>query len=143
MAYISTITLPNNSVYSIKAEKDTAGNTISTYYEPKANVTSKGTSSQPVYFDSSGVATGISYTINKSVPSDAEFTDTKNTAGSTDSANKLYLVGATSQATNPQTYSDSETYVTEGAFRTRTVTLVDKVRLEYSDAESCLNFVFS
>ena len=31
--------------------------------------------------------------------------DTKNTAGSTDTSSEIYLIGATSQATNPQTYS--------------------------------------
>lgn len=38
-------------------------------------------------------------------------TDTKNTAGSTDSSSKLFLIGATSQATNPQTYSHDTAYV--------------------------------
>ena len=38
--------------------------------------------------------------------------DTKNTAGSTQSTSKLYLIGATSQAANPQTYSSSKVYVT-------------------------------
>lgn len=38
-------------------------------------------------------------------------TDTKNTAGSTDSSSKLFLVGATSQAANPQTYSHDTAYV--------------------------------
>ena len=38
-------------------------------------------------------------------------TDTKNTAGSTDSSSKLFLIGATSQATNPQTYSQNTAYV--------------------------------
>lgn len=37
--------------------------------------------------------------------------DTKNTAGSTDTDSKIYLVGATSQATNPQTYSHVEVYI--------------------------------
>lgn len=37
-------------------------------------------------------------------------TDTKNTAGSTNSTSKLYLVGAASQAANPQTYSNSDLY---------------------------------
>ena len=37
--------------------------------------------------------------------------DTKNTAGSTDSSSKLFLIGATSQAANPQTYSQDTTYV--------------------------------
>ncbi len=40
--------------------------------------------------------------------------DTKNTAGSTDSTSKLFLIGATSQAANPQTYSSSKVYVTDG-----------------------------
>lgn len=38
-------------------------------------------------------------------------TDTKNTAGSTDSSSKLYLIGATSQDENPQTYSRDTIYV--------------------------------
>lgn len=40
-----------------------------------------------------------------------ESTDTKNTAGSTDSSSKLFLIGATSQAANPQTYSQDTAYV--------------------------------
>lgn len=43
------------------------------------------------------------------------YTDTKNTAGSTNSSSKLYLIGATSQATNPVTYSNSGVYTTSGA----------------------------
>lgn len=38
-------------------------------------------------------------------------TDTKNTAGSTDSSKKLFLIGAESQAANPQTYSHDTAYV--------------------------------
>lgn len=38
-------------------------------------------------------------------------TDTKNTAGSTDTDSKIYLIGATSQGTNPQTYSHAEVFV--------------------------------
>jgi len=37
--------------------------------------------------------------------------DTKNTAGSTDSSAKLFLIGATSQAANPQTYSHDTAYI--------------------------------
>lgn len=59
------------------------------------------------------------YTIATSVPSGAVFTDTKNTAGSTNSSSKLYLIGATSQAANPQTYSNSHLYV-EGTLFTFT-----------------------
>jgi hypothetical protein len=38
-------------------------------------------------------------------------TNTKNTAGSTDTSSKIFLVGATSQAANPQTYSHDTAYV--------------------------------
>lgn len=43
------------------------------------------------------------------------YTDTKNTAGSTNSSSKLYLVGATSQAFSPVTYSNSGVYTQSGA----------------------------
>lgn len=48
-------------------------------------------------------------------------TDTKNTAGSTDTSSKIFLIGATSQATNPQTYSDNEVYVSDGNLTAKTV----------------------
>lgn len=38
-------------------------------------------------------------------------TDTKNTAGATNSSSKLFLIGATSQDENPQTYSHDTAYV--------------------------------
>ena len=37
--------------------------------------------------------------------------DTKNTAGSTDTSSKIFLIGAVSQAANPQTYSHDTVYV--------------------------------
>ena len=40
-----------------------------------------------------------------------DFTDTKNTAGATNSSGRLYLIGATSQGANPQTYSKSTVYI--------------------------------
>lgn len=43
------------------------------------------------------------------------YTDTKNTTGSTNSSSKLYLVGATSQASSPVTYSNSGVYTLSGA----------------------------
>jgi hypothetical protein len=54
-----------------------------------------------------------SHTVNADVPSGAKFTDndTKNTAGSTDTSSKIFIIGATSQAANPQTYSQDTAYV--------------------------------
>lgn len=43
------------------------------------------------------------------------YIDTKNTAGSTNSSSKLYLIGATSQASSPVTYSNSGVYTQSGA----------------------------
>lgn len=43
------------------------------------------------------------------------YTDTKNTTGSTNSSSKLYLIGATSQASSPVTYSNSGVYTQSGA----------------------------
>lgn len=61
------------------------------------------------------------HTVKKDVPSDAVFTDTKNTTGSTDTSSKIFLIGATSQAANPQTYSDNQVFVTNGALQASTV----------------------
>lgn len=47
------------------------------------------------------------------VPTDTN-TDTKNTTGATASDSKLFLVGATSQGANPQTYSNANVYATAG-----------------------------
>ena len=61
------------------------------------------------YANNSSTVNG--HTVNTDVPSDAVFTDTKNTAGSTDTSSKIFLIGATSQAANPQTYSHDTAYV--------------------------------
>ena len=51
-------------------------------------------------------------------------TDTKNTAGSTNSTSKLFLVGAGSQAANPQTFSNNQVYTTDGTlYLTKTTDL--------------------
>lgn len=39
------------------------------------------------------------------------FTDTKNTAGATNTSSKIFLIGATAQNANPQTYSHDTAYV--------------------------------
>ena len=70
-------------------------------------------------------------------------TDTKNTAGSTNSDSKLFLVGATSQAANPQTYSDSEVYTTNGTLTTaKTQVGGGAVTMEYDSTYKALKFVF-
>ena len=70
-------------------------------------------------------------------------TDTKNTAGSTNTDSKIYLIGATAQATNPQTYSDSEVYTTNGTLTTaKTQVGGGAVTMEYDSTKKALKFVF-
>ena len=63
------------------------------------------------YANDAGTVNGKTVAVN--VPADAKFTDTNtlNTAGSTDTSSKIFLIGATSQAANPQTYSHDTAYV--------------------------------
>ncbi len=84
------------------------------------------------------------YTIQTSVPSGAVFTDTKNTAGSTDTSSKIYLIGATSQAANPQTYSDNEVYATNGVLTTKKTQVGGGAcTMEYNTTTQSLDFVFA
>jgi hypothetical protein len=102
------------------------GNSSGTYYNLVRNSaldTAVGTATKGVYISSSGVATAMTYELNKTVPSDARFTDTKNTLCSINSSRKVFLIGATSQAANPQTYSHDTVFVdTDGALNSATPT---------------------
>lgn len=78
----------------------------------KLDTATAGSATRPVYF-SGGKPVACTYTLAKSVPSNAVFTDTNttNTAGSTNTSSKIFLVGATSQASAPVTYSHDTVYV--------------------------------
>lgn len=70
--------------------------------------------------------------------------DTKNTTGSTDTSSKIYLVGATSQAANPQTYSDNEVYATSGVLTTKSVQVGGTAAtMQYNSTDKCIEFVFA
>lgn len=56
----------------------------------------------------------LKYNTTDKKPYWAADSNTKNTAGSTNSTSKLFLIGATSQAANPQTYSNSAVFATNG-----------------------------
>lgn len=102
---------------------------------------SAGSATQPVYF-SGGKPVATTYTLGTSVPSGAVFTDTKNTAGSTDTSSKIYLVGATSQVANPQTYSDNQVYATNGQLNGNSVRIAEKVIMQYNSTTESLDFIF-
>lgn len=86
-----------------------------------------------------------SHTVAADVPSGAKFTDTdtKNTAGSTDTSSKIFLVGATSQAANPQTYSDNEVYATSGTLTAKEVKVGGDSGgvMRYNSATGCIEIV--
>lgn len=115
--------------YGLKVIGDNSGGAA--WFEVEGNIfcnngkynsyfTATPTSGQVVITDgTTGGTKSSGYTIAKSVPNNADFNDTKNTAGSTDTSSKIFLIGATSQAANPQTYSDNEVYVTSGTLQTK------------------------
>lgn len=74
----------------------------------KADKVTGGTSGNLVALDSNGNIT------DAGVNASSVGTDTKNTAGSTNDAAKLFIVGAKLQAANPQTYSQTNAYITAG-----------------------------
>lgn len=81
------------------------------------------------------------------------FTDTRNSAGATNTASKIYLIGATSQAANPQTYTHDTAFVgTDGHLYSNgkqvinlsdTQALANKTYNGYSLAAACARNVYS
>lgn len=59
---------------------------------------------------------GTSWVQNDYLEDTGVTTDTKNTAGATNTNNQLYLVGATTQSASTQTYTKSDVYVDGGSF---------------------------
>jgi hypothetical protein len=80
--------------------------------------------------------------VNSDVPSGALFTDTKNTAGATDTSSKIFLIGATAQSANPQTYSDDQVYATSGVLTTKSVQVgVGTVTMQYNGTKHSVEFI--
>jgi hypothetical protein len=73
--------------------------------------------------------------------------DTKNTAGSTNSESKLYLIGATTQAANPTTNSYKYTYTNNGLLSAIKLGLnlngTEKAHMEWNDTDQSIDFVFN
>ena len=63
-------------------------------------------------------------------------TDTKNTAGSSDTSSKIFLIGSTSQTANSQTYSQDTVYVgTDGCLYSNSTRLLSEI-IQSSEPES-------
>lgn len=99
----SNLVLGNTSYTALAGSTKYAGSSTqggaATSAEKLTNTSNIGNTNQPVYFTTSGVPTAISYTIDKSVPSNAVFTDTHYTthlyAGSGTAANAATTNGNT------------------------------------------------
>ena len=98
--------LQGNADTATKATQDESGNNIKATYANSFSISDHTITLKNKNGGSLGTVT---------VPDN----DTKNTAGSTDTSSKIFLIGATSQATNPQTYSDDQVYVTDGVLRAK------------------------
>lgn len=97
---------------SVRGNSSVTGNLSAT-----GKITANGGITGTLTGDASTVSGG--YTVKTNVPSGAVFTDTKNTAGSTDTSSKIFLVGALEQSANPQTYSNSNVYVQNNVVYTK------------------------
>ena len=127
--------LKNPNAVTIQA----GGATISTYDGSAAKTFNIAAST------TAGAFTISDGTTTKTVQLAGTFTDnnTKNTAGATDTSSKIYLVGATSQNDNPQTYSDNEVYATSGVLTTKKTQVGGgSVTMEYDSTYKALKFVF-
>ena len=66
-------------------------------------------------------------------------TDTKNTAGSSDTSSKIFLIGSTSQTANSQTYSQDTVYVgTDGCLYSNSTRLLSEI-IQSSEPESLID----
>ena len=86
----NTLTFGSNAFNSTTIPTTYAGSSsaggVATSAAKLSNTSKIGDTNQPVYFTANGVPAAISYTIAKSVPSDAKFTDTTYSAASTTTA---------------------------------------------------------
>ena len=105
--------------------------------------TDAGSSKKAVYFEN-GIPVEIDHSVNKDVPADAEFTDTKNTAGATNSDQKLFLIGSIEQSENPQTYSRDSTYIgSDGCLYSGNQKVITDISHKADKANSVTNVEYS
>lgn len=157
-----TVTLPsdNNTTYTftsgtngftVKPSNSTSTQTVTVTPSIANNITGSGTSGYLAKFSDSntiedGVALGsdtTTYLRNDGTWATPDNTDTKNTAGSIQDVNKLFMIGAKSQTANAITYSHTAVYATAGAFAATSYKVAEKVTLQYNNTTNALDFVFA
>ena len=136
-----------NHYVQIRADYDTAANVDHTLPGTAGTILNTGTTSYSQTYANTGTKIGT-ITINNTatdIYAPTPTSDTKNTAGSTDTSSKIYLIGATSQADSPQTYSDNEVYVTSGVLTTKSVQVggTSGGTMQYNSSTESIDFVFA
>lgn len=142
----------SNTTYSAGTGLSLSGTTFNHSNSVTAGTASEGGSTRTLAFggtfnipsvtyDAQGHITGKG-SITLTMPANPN-TDTKNTTGSTDTSSKIFLVGATSQAANPQTYSDNQVYATNGQLDANKVRVAEQVTLQYNSTTKSLDFIFA
>lgn len=62
---------------------------------------------------------------------------------STDTSNKIFLIGAETQGTNVSTYSDNQVYATNGQLDANKVRIAEHATIQWNSTDSSLDFIFS
>jgi len=101
--------LTNDSDFITSAATVASANTAASAAR-LTNINAIGSENQPVYFNSSGQPVTCTYTLAKSVPSNAKFTDSAVTS-TYDSGTTSYLVGAVSSGTTTTGLTKSSIYM--------------------------------
>ena len=117
-AKVATITPGSNFSLETGARVAVKFTNANTAASPTLNVNSTG--AKPIYFKNAALSSSNYWSAGQIIDfiydgtnwvCSAVVTDTKNTAGATDTTSMIYLIGATSQGSNPQTYSHDTVYV--------------------------------
>ena len=117
-AKVATITPGSNFSLETGARVAVKFANANTAGSPTLNVNNTG--AKPIYFKNVALSSSNYWSAGQIIDfiydgtnwvCSAVVTDTKNTAGATDTASMIYLIGATSQGSNPQTYSHDTVYV--------------------------------
>jgi hypothetical protein len=156
---LGTVTVPDNNTtytfangtngFTVTPSGGTA-QTVTVTPSITNNITGSGTSGYLTKFNGTNTITNgpqlgsSTTTYLNNAGSWATPPDTKNTAGSTDTSSKIFLIGATSQAANPQTYSDNEVYATSGVLTTKSVQVGGgSATMQYNTTTQAIDFVFT
>lgn len=62
---------------------------------------------------------------------------------STDTSNKIFLIGAETQGTGVSTYSDNQVYATNGQLDMNKARIAEHVTMQYNSTTEALDFVFA